>query len=106
MVETIEYRGLGVGDHLGLTFKAHKHEMPDLFWYVLHEGRYKREIKTLKFVSASTKGFKGGLAWIKPSKKDMAVTFSYSLQRARSSPLDEGWGCLRSCPCSCCRAGG
>ena len=38
---------------------------------------YKREIKTLKFVSASTKGFKGGLAWIKPSKKAMAVTFSY-----------------------------
>ena len=37
----------------------------------------KREIKTLKFVSASTEGFKGGLAWIKPSKKDMAVTFSY-----------------------------
>ena len=39
---------------------------------------YKREIKTLKFVLALTKGFKGGLAWIKPSKKDMAVTFSYS----------------------------
>ena len=39
----------------------------------------KREIKTVKFVFASTKGFKGGLAWIKPSKKDMAVTFSYSL---------------------------
>ena len=39
----------------------------------------KREIKTLKFVLASTKGFKGGLAWIKPSKKDMAVTFSYLL---------------------------
>ena len=38
---------------------------------------YKRVLKTLKFVSASTKGFKGGLAWIKPSKKDMAVTFSY-----------------------------
>ena len=38
---------------------------------------HKREIKTLKFVSASTKGFKEGLAWIKPSKKDMAVTFSY-----------------------------
>ena len=38
----------------------------------------KREIITLKFVLASTKGFKGGLAWIKPSKKDMAVTFSYS----------------------------
>ena len=38
---------------------------------------HKREIKTLKFVSASTKDFKGGLAWIKPSKKDMAVTFSY-----------------------------
>ena len=37
----------------------------------------KREIKTFKFVLASTKGFKGGLAWIKPSKKDMAVTFSY-----------------------------
>ena len=46
----------------------------------------KREIKTLKFVLASTKGFKGGLAWIKPSKKDMAVTFSYSshlLQQAQ-----------------------
>ena len=41
---------------------------------------HKREIKTLKFVSASTKGFKGGLAWIKPSKKDMAVTFSYSIE--------------------------
>ena len=41
----------------------------------------KREIKTLKFVLASTKGFKGGLAWIKPSKKDMAVTFSYSRSR-------------------------
>ena len=38
---------------------------------------HKREIKTLKFVSASTKGFKGGSAWIKPSKKDKAVTFSY-----------------------------
>ena len=37
----------------------------------------KREIKTLKFVLASTKGFNGGSAWIKPSKKDMAVTFSY-----------------------------
>ena len=43
---------------------------------------HKREIKTLKFVSASTKGFKGGFAWIKPSKKDMAVTFSYSGPRA------------------------
>ena len=43
---------------------------------------YKREKKTLKFVSASTKGFKGGLAWIKPSKKDMAVTFSYCMQNA------------------------
>ena len=40
---------------------------------------HKRVIKTLKFVSASTKGFKGGLAWIKPYKKDMAVTFSYSV---------------------------
>ena len=47
----------------------------------------KREIKTLKFVSASTKGFKGGLAWIKPSKKDMAVTFSYSLSPAVSLNL-------------------
>ena len=44
----------------------------------------KREIKTLKFVSASTKGFKGGLAWIKPSKKDMAVTFSYYVFCLRS----------------------
>ena len=47
---------------------------------------HKREIKTLKFVSASTKGFKGGLAWIKPSKKDMAVTFSYSLSAAVEFP--------------------
>ena len=38
----------------------------------------KRVIKILQFVVASTKGFEGGLAWIKPSKKDMAVTFSYS----------------------------
>ena len=49
----------------------------------------KREIKTLKFVSASTKGFKGGLAWIKPSKKDMAVTFSYS----EHPPSGGGGGC-------------
>ena len=64
----------------------------------------KREIKTLKFVSASTKGFKGGLAWIKPSKKDMAVTFSYSrgMRGATSSPhgaaptrLPTGTGVLR-----------
>ena len=46
----------------------------------------KREIKTLKFVLASTKGFKGGLAWIKPSKKDMAVTFSYFLHCLVSTP--------------------
>ena len=39
---------------------------------------FKREIQKLKEVLALTKGFKGGLAWIKPSKKDMAVTFSYS----------------------------
>ena len=38
----------------------------------------KREIKTLNLVLASTKGFEEGLAWIKPSRKDMAVTFSYS----------------------------
>ena len=42
----------------------------------------KREIKTLKFVLASTKGLKGGLAWIKPSKKDMAVTFSYCVSHS------------------------
>ena len=48
---------------------------------------YKREIKTLKFVLASTKGFKGGLAWIKPSKKDMAVTFSYSHQQIKAPGL-------------------
>ena len=45
MVETIEYRGLEVGDHLGLTSKANKHVMPDLFWYVLHEGRYLRSVE-------------------------------------------------------------
>ena len=33
MVGTIAYRGLGVGDHLGLASKANKHVMPDLFWY-------------------------------------------------------------------------
>ena len=42
---------------------------------------FKREIKILKLVLASTKVFKGGLAWIKPSKKDMAVTFSYFLRQ-------------------------
>ena len=45
MVETIEYRGLGVGDHLGLTSKAYKRVMPDLLWYVLHEGRYLRSVE-------------------------------------------------------------
>ena len=45
MVETIEYRGLGVGDHLGLTPKAYKHVMPDIVWYVLHEGRYLRSVE-------------------------------------------------------------
>ena len=50
----------------------------------------KREIKTLKFVSASTKGFKGGLAWIKPTKKDMAVTFSYSLPQGPGPPAPQG----------------
>ena len=48
----------------------------------------KREIKRLKFVLASTKGFKGGLAWIKPSRKDMAVTFSY--WRGREQGTDRG----------------
>ena len=47
----------------------------------------KREIKTLQFVSASTKGFKGGLAWIKPSKKDTAVTFSYSIWGAPTGEM-------------------
>ena len=59
----------------------------------------KRVRKTLKFVSASTKGFKGGLAWIKPSKKDMAVTFSYSAlshsSRQSSLPLPGGTRSLR-----------
>ena len=50
----------------------------------------KREIKTLKFVLASTKGFKGGLAWIKPSKKDMAVTFSYSLSPRKTKGITKG----------------
>ena len=45
MVETIEYRDLGVGDHLGLTSKANKQAMFDLFWYVLHEGRYLRSVE-------------------------------------------------------------
>ena len=45
MVDSIEYRVLGVGDHLGLTSKAHKHGMPDLFWYDLHEGRYLRSVE-------------------------------------------------------------
>ena len=45
MVETIEYRGLGVGDHLGLASKANKQVMADLFWYDLHEGRYLRSVE-------------------------------------------------------------
>ena len=45
MVDSIEYRGLGVGDHLGLTSKAHRQGMPDLFWYDLHEGRYLRSVE-------------------------------------------------------------
>ena len=49
----------------------------------------KREIKTLKFVLASTKGFKGGLAWIKPSKKDMAVTFSDSKSMDGGLSIDQ-----------------
>ena len=59
----------------------------------------KREIKTLKFVLASTKGFKGGLAWIKPSKKDMAVTFSYSVQELYITfyPLDHYPLLYRAC---------
>ena len=58
----------------------------------------KREIKTLKFVLASTKGFKGGLAWIKPSKKDMAVTFSYYPQSG--SALQTSTHPLLAHPCS------
>ena len=56
---------------------------------------HKREIKTLKFVSASTKGFKGGLAWIKPSKKDMAVTFSYYFSAHRSGKAVPRDRCIR-----------
>ena len=55
----------------------------------------KREIKTLKFVSASTKGFRGGLAWIKPSKKDMAVTFSYLQHTCAASFLSTSCRVLR-----------
>ena len=55
----------------------------------------KREIKTLKFVLASTKGFKGGLAWIKPSKKDMAVTFSYSRGGEIGVPKGGHFGCSK-----------
>ena len=56
----------------------------------------KREIKTVKFVLASTKGFKGGLAWIKPSKRDMAVTFSYyafcnELNKRFKRLADDAW---------------
>ena len=39
---------------------------------------FEREIKRFKKVWHQQNGFKRGLAWIKPSKKDMAVTFSYS----------------------------
>ena len=37
-------------------------------------------VTTLVTLRKCTLGFQreGGLAWIKPSKKDMAVTFSYS----------------------------
>ena len=37
----------------------------------------KRDKNTSVSLSINEKGFKGGLAWIKPSKKNMAVTFSY-----------------------------
>ena len=40
------------------------------------EGLIQAKPPPKPFVDA--KGFKGGLAWIKPSKKDMAVNFSYS----------------------------
>ena len=39
---------------------------------------FKKGRKVFKLVLASTKGFKGGLAWIEPSKKHIAGTFSYS----------------------------
>ena len=38
----------------------------------------KEKGKCLSKSKHQQKGFKGGLVWIKPSKKDMAVTFSYS----------------------------
>ena len=50
----------------------------------------KGEIKTLKFVLASTKGFKGGFAWIKPSKKDMVLTFSYLIQSEQQKNASHG----------------
>ena len=39
---------------------------------------FKRKTKMIKLVQASIKGFRGGLAWIKYSKKDMAGSVSYS----------------------------
>ena len=58
----------------------------------------KREIKTLKSVLASTKGFKGGLAWIKPSKKDMAVFFSTRAAGAHYPLAVRAGGCGRGDP--------
>ena len=68
---------------------------------------HKREIKTLRFVLASTKGFEGGLAWIKPSKKDMAVTLSYSVPPPAARPLGRAAGAPRPvCPgCGRCGCG-
>ena len=78
MVETIEYRGLGVGDHLGLTSKPTSMSSMKEGTSAQLSGRgelhggarvttlvilrkctlgNKTEIKTLKFVLASTKGF-------------------------------------------------
>ena len=43
----------------------------------VHFKLQKRDKNTYVSLGINRKGFKGGLAWIKPSKKDMAVTFSY-----------------------------
>ena len=48
------------------------------------------------------KGFKGGLAWIKPSKNDMAVTVSYS-RCPRNSDLSH---VTQDTPCACFRGVG
>ena len=40
-------------------------------------SNFKRKTKVIQLVSTLTKAFRGGSAWIKSPKKDMAVTFPY-----------------------------